>query len=144
MDLVMPGIAGQYSQSSGGVSLVAERNALETWAQLLEGTEIASLLIPDGLDDHPDRWAALRAIELRPLADDTRVTLAGEAETLTIVGGRAACTLMAAHLRNLARAPYRVTSASVPTHADIEYYDTHPYLAPSDRWLTVELQSDEG
>jgi hypothetical protein len=80
----------------------------------------------------------INRVSFRPtVPDDDAVILSHGKGRLTIEGGRNKAALLGGSLRNLSRAPLRVTPESVPTHADIAYYDTHDFLAPSDTWLTA-------
>jgi hypothetical protein len=125
-----------------GVLLDGSRNALRRLGLALEEGLSATFELARSLGASPDE--ELRKIRLEPApSPDEPVLLRSENDSLIIHGGRNKAAMLGRGFINLASSPSRVTPTSVPTHLDIEHYETHAYLAPSKVWLNVWVQEDE-
>jgi hypothetical protein len=77
---------------------------------------------------------------IRRSRPDEPVLLRIEDDSLIIEGGRNKAAMLGGGLLSLASSPLKVTPTSVPTHLDIEYYETHAFLAPTVVWLSVRVE----
>jgi hypothetical protein len=134
----MTGMSGEYATSGGGVGVTATGAALREWGGALLSAEPGLFHLTAVPASLPRGWETLRLIEVHRDRDpDTPVTLAIVDGKLLVSGGKAALTRLADDVCQLAALPYRMTAESVPSHIDLEYYEGHPYLGRSTRWLTV-------
>ena len=129
-------------RKGNGVLVDGSRNALRRLGSALEEGLPATFELartPGALSGEE-----LREIRLEPRSSqDEPVLLRIENESLIIHGGRNKGAMLGGGLINLAASPTRVTPTSVPTHLDVEYYETHAFLAPSEVWLNVSVREGD-
>ena len=120
-----------------GVSFEGHREALRKLGRALQDGSEATFDLPQADDD----GAAITQIRLVPDAKpDEPVLIRLDGTQLVLSGGKIKVAMLGLSLINLAASPTRVTLQSVPTHLDIAYYPTHPFLAPSDVWITASVR----
>ncbi len=131
-------MSGEFDVSGGGIGVTADPAALQDWSRALLADHATTFRLADSKLLLPAGWRPLHNIEVRPGESiDGGVSISIDSDGLVMTGGRAALERLADHLARLSETPYRMGRGSVPSHVNLDYYDGHPYLADSDRWLTV-------